>query len=97
VCRWNYTPKFYSAHESTQILKLNMQIIIHQGEKDNDATQQQKYRIFSNLIRTSFLPPCTVRTARTPAPSFGQTPALDRESNPRSILIRICPFSPLQL
>jgi hypothetical protein len=50
-----------------------------------------------NLIRTSFLPPCIVCTARTPALSFGQTPALDRESNPHSILIRICPFSPLQL
>jgi hypothetical protein len=54
-------------------------------------------RIFSNLIRTSFLPPCSVRTARTPALSFGKTPALDRESIPHSILIRICSFSPLQL
>jgi hypothetical protein len=50
-----------------------------------------------NLIRTPFLPPCIVRTAHTPALSFGQTPALDRESNPHSILICICPFSPLQL
>jgi hypothetical protein len=41
-----------------------------------------KYRIFSNLIRASFLPPCIVRTARTPALSLGQTSGLDRESNP---------------
>jgi hypothetical protein len=61
------------------------------------STRNWIYRIFSNLIRTSFLPPCIVRTARTPALSFGQTPALDRESNPHSILIRICPLSPLQL
>jgi hypothetical protein len=38
----------------------------------------RKYRIFSNLMRTSFLPPCIVRTACTLALSFGQTPALDR-------------------
>jgi hypothetical protein len=50
-----------------------------------------------NLIRTSFLPAWIVRTARTPALSCGQNPALDRESNPHSILIRICLFSPLQL
>jgi hypothetical protein len=56
-----------------------------------------KYRIFSNLIHTSFLPSCIVHTARTPALSFGQNPPLDRESNPRSILISICIFSPLQL
>jgi hypothetical protein len=55
------------------------------------------YRIFSNLIRTSFLPPCNVRTARTPALPYGQTPALARESNPHSMRIRICIFSPLQL
>jgi hypothetical protein len=46
-----------------------------------------------NLIRTPFLPPCIVPTAL----SFGQTPALDRKSNPHSILIRICIFSPLKL
>jgi hypothetical protein len=40
------------------------------------------YHTFSNLIRTSFLPPGIVLTARTPALSFGQNPALDRESNP---------------
>jgi hypothetical protein len=44
-------------------------------------TYKLYYRIFSNLIRTSFLPPCIVRMARTPALSFGQTPARDRESN----------------
>jgi hypothetical protein len=55
------------------------------------------YRIFSNLIRTPFLQPCSILTARTPALSFGQTPALDREPNPHSILIHICMFSPLQL
>jgi hypothetical protein len=60
-------------------------------------SRSASYRIFSNLIRTPFLPPCIVRTARTPALSFGQTPALDRESNPHSILICICIFSPLQL
>jgi hypothetical protein len=59
--------------------------------------KSSEYRIFSNLIRTSFLSPCIVRTARTPALSFGETPALDGKSNPHSILIRICPFSPLQL
>jgi hypothetical protein len=40
---------------------------------------------------------CIVRMARTLALSFGQNPALDRESNPHSILIHICPFGPLQL
>jgi hypothetical protein len=55
------------------------------------------YRIFSNLICTPYFPPCSVLTACTPALSFGQTPALDRESNLHSILIRICMFSPLQL
>jgi hypothetical protein len=47
-----------------------------------------KYCIFSNLIRTP-LTPCSVLKARTLALSFGQTPALDRESNPHSFLIRI--------
>jgi hypothetical protein len=59
--------------------------------------EKSKYHIFSNLIRTSLLPPCIGRTARTPALSFGQTPALDHESNPHLILIRIRIFSPLQL
>jgi hypothetical protein len=49
---------------------------------DTEIGKLCKYRIFLNLIRTPFLPPCIVRTARTPAQSFGQTPALDHESNP---------------
>jgi len=32
---------------------------------------------------------CIVLTARTAAPSFFQNPALDRESNPHVIVIRI--------
>jgi len=36
-------------------------------------------------------------TARTVALLFFQNPALDRESNPRTILIRIWFFSPLKL
>jgi hypothetical protein len=39
----------------------------------------------ANLICTSFLPPCIVLTARTPALSFGQNPALHRESNPHLV------------
>jgi len=40
---------------------------------------------------------CIVLIARTAAPSFFQNPALDRESNPHAIVIRIRFFSPLKL
>jgi hypothetical protein len=42
------------------------------------------YNIINKIINN-----CIVLTERTPALSFFQNPALDRESNPNSILIRI--------
>ena len=42
-----------------------------------------------NIIKNKTINFCIVLTARTAALSFFQNPAVDRDSNPHAILIRI--------
>jgi len=48
-----------------------------------------KYYILYNIINNKIINYCIALTAHTAALSFFQNPALDRETNPHAILIRI--------